>query len=147
MHFVGPDTSTPLVAWIRGGCLALGGAVVVGLAALELLSTRDFVARAHRAEGTVVALNAGEAHPEVQFEESERREPVSFPGNGFGVSHRVGDRVRVLYRREGEVIVAKLDEPSPLWGFPLMTVGTGVALLIGGLYTLRRAHRARAEGP
>ena len=147
MHFGGTDTSNPVVAWIRGSCLVVGGAVVIWLAALELSSIQDFVAQAHRAEGTVVALNAGTAHPEVRFEEPDRGEPVSFPGNGFGVSHRVGDRVRVLYLREGRVLDARLDEPSPLWGFALMTVGTGAVLLIGGGYTLLRAYRARSEGP
>jgi hypothetical protein len=134
-----------LVVWLRGVGLVLAGVVVLGLAVLEFLSIRDFVDHAHHADGVVIALTAGPAHSEVQFVDPTTGGTETFPGNGFGASHRVGDRVKVLWlRREGGVLHAQLDEWGPLWGFNVHTGGTGLALVIGGLVVLRRGLRKQA---
>jgi len=123
------------------------GMVVLGLSLLELRSIQDFVAHAHRTEGRVVGLTAGPAHSEVRFVDHETGEAVTFPGNGLGASHRVGERVRVLYLRTDGVMDAHLDERGPLWGFCLLTIGTGVGAMVGGALTLlRRERHRRFEG-
>jgi hypothetical protein len=124
--------------------MVLTGIVVLGFGVLEFLSIRDFAVHAQHAEGVVVALTAGPAHSEVQFFDPETGKQETFLGNGWGASHRVGDRVKVLWlRREGGVLDAQLDEPGPLWGFNVHTGITGVVLLIGGLVVLLRGLRGR----
>jgi hypothetical protein len=64
------------------GCLLLLGA------AGSAWSTRGFVQRATRADAVVIALNAGSAHPQVQFE-LPSGEKLSFPAGGF-ISYNMG---------------------------------------------------------
>jgi hypothetical protein len=136
---------TRIVTLLRGIGLVLIGAIVLGLSLLELRSIQDFVAQARSVEGTVVGLTAGPAHSEIRFVDPISGEPVTVPGNGLGASHHVGESVKVLVRHRSGVTTAKLDEPGPLWGFCLMTVVTGLALMLGGVFTLRRRSDTRAE--
>lgn len=137
------DSSTRLVATIRGAALAVLGAIVLGFAVIELMSIYAFVENARRTEGLVVALTAGPAHSQVQFVDPHTGEQNTFPGNGLGASHRVGDRVMVLWLRRDGVIDARLNEPGPLWGFSFLTGATGLILMIGGVLVLRRRSSER----
>ena len=85
------DSSTRLVATIRGAALAVLGAIVLGFAVIELMSIYAFVENARRTEERVVALTAGPAHSQVQFIDPHTGQQNTFPGNGLGASHRVGD--------------------------------------------------------
>ena len=50
--------------------------------------------------------------------------------------------MRVLWLRREGVLDARFDESGPLWGFNAQTFATGVVLLIGGLFVLRRGLRS-----
>ena len=134
-----------VVILLRGVGLVFSGALVLALSLLELRSIQNFVDHARRADGTVVSLTAGPAHSEVRFVLPDTGEFVTFPGNGLGASHRVGEQVKVLFRRSDGVVIAKLDEPVPLWGFCLLTIATGAGLMIGGALTLLRKTNTQSE--
>jgi hypothetical protein len=59
--------------------LLVAGAGAIALAALEGCATRQFIRSARRAEGTVVALYAGPAHPEVEYADADGLRHT-FPG-------------------------------------------------------------------
>jgi hypothetical protein len=128
--------SARLARKLRGVGTAIIGAVALGAAALDFDSTREFVTSARKTEGFVLSLNAGPAHPQVEFRASNGK-VITFPGNGC-VSHQPGDRVRVLYRDGQPLETATLDEPGALWVFDGITALTGVVLMLTGGNLLAR---------
>jgi len=119
--------------WV-GLLLLLAGLAAVALAFAERSATRDFVQTAQRTEGTVVALFAGPAHPEIEYADASGARHT-LPGTGW-VHHRPGDRVPVLYMNRGDHNDARLDEWGSLWFSACTTVGIGVALLLAGVYLI-----------
>jgi hypothetical protein len=131
-HRVGP---------FRGIMLALAGTGTLLLTSLEIRSRQQFEEQARRAEGTVVALYAGPAHPKIEFEDA-KGEKVTFPGGGW-TSHRTGDHVKVLFLADDPLATAELDEPGSHWVFTSATGVVGLGLLVGGLGMLLRRPYAR----
>src|SRR5690242_7824202 len=91
--------------WI-GLLLLVAGAGALVLAVFEGYATRQFVRSAQRTEGTVVALYAGPAHPEVEYADASGLRHT-FPGTGM-VYYQPGARVGVLYIDRGNHHDAKL---------------------------------------
>jgi hypothetical protein len=119
---------------LAGVLVSFAGLLFVGISVITSLVTRDFISNAQRAEATVVSLYAGSSHPKLEFVRPDG-EKVDFYGSGW-ISHRVGDRVPVLYLKDG---AAKIDEPGSLWFLPGMFGALGgAALLVSVFMFLRR---------
>ena len=76
--------------------VASGLALIVA-AAVTALDTASFMRSSVRADGRVVALNAGGSHPQIEFRLPDGR-TVSKPEGGWIAGYRVGDRVQVRYQ-------------------------------------------------
>lgn len=122
---------------VTGFVLALAGCVFVALALLITAHTNRFIARASRAEATVVSLYAGSSHPKFEFIDPHG-EKLNFYGSGW-ISHRVGDRVPVLFLENDPHGTAQLGEPGALWFLPGAFVLLGGAALLIGLTVLLRS--------
>jgi hypothetical protein len=121
--------------WI-GPLLAMAGLMAIAIALWDGYATRQFVKSAQRSPGTVTALFAGPAHPEIEYvDQSGVRH--TFPGTGW-ISHQTGSTVKVLYIDHGDHQTAKLDEWGSLWFSACMTGVLGTALLIAGAFQIWR---------
>lgn len=128
----------------RTGWLAVAaGCVLSLLAALSLLSTRSFVRRAAHADAIVVALNAGSAHPQVEFA-LVSGEKLSFPAGGF-ISYNKGARAKVLYMPEAPIESVRLDDFGALWLPDIVQAFMGIVFLGVGFATV--PGRRRRESP
>jgi hypothetical protein len=124
---------------VTGVVLAVAGAAFVALSVLGVLNTNSFISRAKRGEATVVSLYAGSSHPKFEFVDPNG-EKLSFYGTGW-ISHRVGDRVPVLFLDSDSRKTVKLDEPGALWFLPGAFGFFGGAALLTGLAVLVRSNR------
>lgn len=115
------------------------------LTALEAYSTREFVQHAARANGVVVALNAGAAHPEIEFT-SASGEKISFPAGGF-ISFRKGQRAAVLYRREDPYRGPRLDHFGQLWAPLIISASLALMGILLGARVLRRNEPSSGSEP
>jgi hypothetical protein len=113
----------------------IGGALLLLLAAFSAWRTRSFVQRAARADGVVVSLNAGSAHPEVEFT-LPNGEKVTFPASGF-ISYTKGQHATVLYLTDDPSLSPRLDDFGQLWVphiiqlvFALVALGFGLRALL-----------------
>jgi hypothetical protein len=112
----------------------LGVALLLG-ASIEAVMTYRFITLASRAEGEVVRLNAGGAHPVIRFAPAGKA-AIEFSTSGF-IYYAVGDRVSVLYLEDAQdpsLTWAKIDTPGALWIEEISLVVIGAAMLIAGLY-------------
>ncbi|MBM0745266.1 DUF3592 domain-containing protein (plasmid) [Phormidium sp. CLA17] len=115
----------------------LGVVLLLG-ASIEALMTHRFITLASRAEGEVVRLDAGGAHPVIQFAPAGKA-VIKFSTSGY-INYAVGDRVAVLYLEDAQdpsMTWAKIDTPGALWFEEIHLVGLGAAMLIAGLYNRR----------
>lgn len=131
LHFrLGRDPKTLIRALVFLGV----GIGVLSFTVANVTETRRLVDTGDRAVGAVIALYAGAtSHPEIEFKDSAGH-IVRFPGNGF-VSHRVGDRVEVLFRAQNPVGTAVLNEPGALWSFDIADGLLGAVMVIASLGT------------
>jgi hypothetical protein len=113
----------------------IGGGLLLLLGVFTALRTRSFVERAARADGVVVSLNAGSAHPEVEFA-LPSGEKVTFPASGF-ISYSKGQRATVLYLSEDPSRSPRLDDFGQLWmphviqfAFALGAIAVGLRALL-----------------
>jgi hypothetical protein len=99
------------------------------------ISTYHFVNTASRADGTIVRLFAGAAHPVIRFVPAGTNKAIEFSGNGL-ISYAVGDKVTVLYAKDPltNITQTNIDNPGALW-FPSLLVG-----FIGGVFTIIGLH-------
>jgi len=112
--------------------LAILGSLLVGLAAFIACDRVAFLREASGVPGTIVSLNAGPAHPNVEFTTSVGQ-TIQFSENGW-ISYRVNDRVRVLYDPADPEHTAWVDDPGALWFAPSLLTGLGLfAWLLGAL--------------
>ena len=120
----------------------LGVVLLLG-ASIEALMTHRFITLASRAEGKVVRLNAGGAHPVVQFVPAGKA-VIKFSDSGY-INYAVGDQVAVLYLKDTQdpsIIWAKIDTPGALWVEEIHMVELGAGIIIAGLYN-RHLHKRR----
>jgi hypothetical protein len=113
---------------------------VVGSSALLIamgsaISTYHFANTASRADGTIVRLLAGGAHPLIRFVPTGANKAVEFPGNGM-INYAVGDKVTVLYTQDPltAAVQTNIDNPGALW-FPSILLG-----FLGGIFTIVGFH-------
>ena len=119
-----------------GMLLSIAGFIAIAIAVWDGFSTRRFIQSAQRTQGTVTALYAGPAHPEIEYvDENGARQ--TFPGTGW-IAHKQGDLVQVLFIDRGDDHAAKLDEWGSLWFSACMTGVTGTAVLLAGVYLIWR---------
>jgi hypothetical protein len=137
MVVVNPASAeTPLLNRLKGAVFALLGLVFVGIGVNDCVDTRDFVRHARKAEGIVIALNAGPAHPQVEYAD-ETGTKFTMPGRGW-ISYRRGDRVAVLYLVNDPHHESKIDDPGALWDFVAIFSGLGATALLVGMYLMLR---------
>lgn len=112
------------------------GAGLLLAAVVSTAFTYRFINMASRAEGKVVKLNAGGAHPVIRFVPVGEA-AVEFSGSGF-INYSVDDKVPVLYLKNAQNpsgFQTNIDTPGALWGTPLGFTWIGTCFIIGGLYT------------
>ena len=107
----------------------IGVALLVG----TVVSVR-FINNASRAEGTVIKLNAGRAHPSIEFTPVGESK-VEFSGARW-IDYGVGDRVPVLYLKDPESpsgYQINIDTISVLWRDQFAGTWIEIAFVLGGL--------------
>jgi hypothetical protein len=126
------------------GLILLAAGIALAIAAATAGSSRLAFARsASRASGTVLRLNAGGSHPEIEFA-TESGERLSYPQGGLIFGYRAGEEVSVLYDPENPASTACVDAFGALWFAPLLMLFLGSALCSGGVAALRSARAERA---
>jgi hypothetical protein len=131
------SASQPIVSErIQGMVMGAAGIGMLVISVLVGYAKSQFLEHARRAEGTVTALEAGTSHLRIEFVD-DLGNRVMFPGNGW-VSHRVGDRVQVVYSKDDPIPTAELDEPGSIWSWTTSIAVIGFALTAAGAYTLRK---------
>lgn len=111
--------------------LVAGTALLIATLVL-VVRTREFVRTARAAEGTVVSLNAGGSHPQIEFIDNSGAR-ISYAQGGLIFGYRPGERVRVLYRPGDAKSSACIDVFGALFAFPLILGAIGACFLAGGL--------------
>ena len=112
----------------------IGVALLVGTVVSVPFTVR-FINTASRAEGKVIKLNAGRAHPSIEFTPVSGG-TVEFSGAGW-IDYGVGDRVPVLYLKDPENPAGyqiNIDTIGALWRDQLAGTQLGIAFLLGGLF-------------
>jgi hypothetical protein len=110
----------------------------VGLLLVAIVSTPFtycFINKASKAQGKVVRLSAGGAHPVIQFVPAAGA-AVEFSGSGF-ITYNVDDKVTVLYLKDAQSpsgFQTTIDTPGALWFTPLLLTWIGTGFVISGLY-------------
>lgn len=135
-----------LQKFVRRLFFTVGAGLLAGSAVSAVLTSR-FIQSASRAEGEVVRLSAGGAHPVVRFRPAAEpaAKPLEFSTSGL-INSSVGDRVTVLYRLDDQWpsgFHANIDSLGTLW-FPtalLSGLGGGFAL---ASFWLSRSQPARS---
>jgi hypothetical protein len=111
------------------------GLASVLLATVLAVSTNNFINTASKADGKVVRLTAGGAHPVVQFVPISGEKPVEFPAGGM-INYKVGDQVTVLYVKDSQNsagLKTNIDNPGALWFLPTIFGSIGGVMTICGL--------------
>ncbi len=107
--------------------------VVLSLGAMaSAIWTYRFIQMASRAEGTVINVNLGRAHPEIQFLPAGESRPVKFTGSG-SINYGVGDKVNVLYIKDSTIPAGydySVDTPGSLW------FATGLMTILGTTFSI-----------
>jgi hypothetical protein len=118
------------------GVLSLcAGCLLAVITVVDAWSTREFIRSAQRADGVVTELNAGAAHPQVQFQ-LPSGEKVEFPASG-DISYSKAQRAPVLYLPEDPFRSARLDDFGDLWMPMIIRTGMALVFIALGLRGLR----------
>jgi hypothetical protein len=124
------------VQWFPGLMFVVVGAGLLFEAAHAAQDVQQFLEKSVRVEGVVSKLNAGGAHPEIEFALPSGKR-VSFPESGW-ISYRAGQRVHVLHLPDDPEGTARLDDPGALFfwyrsgafaGLVFCVLGIGAAFL------------------
>lgn len=107
--------------------IGIGVVLLIG-AGITGYSQYRFVQSAQVAQGSVVALNAGSSHPEIEFTDASGS-IVRYPQGGFIFGYRVGDSVAVLYDPL-DPRHAVIDTPGALWFTPGLLALLGLAFAL-----------------
>ena len=116
--------------------LIVGAALLITTVQLAVRK-REFVRTASVAEGTVVRLNAGGSHPQIEFIDNSGKR-ISYPQGGLIFGYKPGDRVRVLYNPGDARNSASIDAFGALCPFPLILGTIGAVFLALGLVSVLR---------
>jgi hypothetical protein len=114
------------------------GAMILLLGVFSTAFTFHFINIASRAEGRVVRLAAGGAHPVIQFMPDGTRS-VEFSANGL-IYYAVGDKVTVLFLKEdpeNNFFQPTIDTLGALWFVPFFLMCMGGIFLTLGLFVRR----------
>ena len=104
------------------------GALLISIAVGWSLTTRQFVQKADRAQGTVVRLNYGSAHPQIRFKDKIGK-TVEYAQGGLIFGYQANERVEVLYTSDDK----QIDTFGALYGFTLLALLAGIAFGITAL--------------
>jgi hypothetical protein len=126
----------PAVMKLKALVLIVIGAGLVFAGAATAVSRRSFSRTATSATGVVTRLNAGGSHPEIEFETASGTK-ITYPQGGLVFGYRPGQEVRVLYDPQDPAKTACVARLGALWFVPLILSGIGIALLTGGIASLR----------
>jgi hypothetical protein len=118
------------VIFMRKTIFALAGIGLLALAIWSTVMTANFRFHAKATEGTVMRLNAGGSHPQIEFTTGEGQK-VSYPQGGLIFGYHPGDRVRVLYLAAEPDKAACLDVFGALWFAPMLLAFLGAAFILG----------------
>lgn len=113
---------------------------------ISTILTFRFIDEAERIAGKVVRLNAGGAHPVIEFK-PQGEGVLRHYGSGF-IYYAVGDSVTVLYLKDPQSpagFQARIDTPGALWDGTLVFIWLGGGLIVGGLYTKRSTKKPPAR--
>jgi hypothetical protein len=125
---------------VRVLMLSVGVALVIA-ASLVALRVRAAVGQASVADGTVVRLNAGGSHPQIEFTASSGQR-VSYPQGGLIWGYRTGQHVRVLYDPQHPAYSARIDALGTVWFVPVLLAFIGIVFLAVGVSAARPAPRS-----
>jgi hypothetical protein len=123
---------------IVGTLFPMIGAGLLLIAVILSASTYRFIQIASRAEGKVVRLSAGGAHPVIQFM-PPGEESVEFSTSGW-INYAIGEQVTVLYLKDDQRpsgFRTNIDTPGALCFEESILTWIGGMFVIGGLYTKR----------
>ncbi|WP_052001110.1 MULTISPECIES: DUF3592 domain-containing protein [Burkholderia] len=128
----------------RFNCVALAlGALAAFWSVTSIDEQLAFMRTSVAVQGTVVRLNHGAHHPQIEFV-TRSGERVSFPGSF--VSTEVGDTVPVRYDPARPRITAQVDTFTNNWLDSLMAIAFTIALLYAGLTGQSLLSRAGGTG-
>lgn len=85
------------------------------------LARQDFLSRADAAPGKVASLNAGSAHPQIEFAAADGK-TYSYPQGGMIYGYRAGQAVEVLYLQKAPQLTAVINDAGAIWG-PAVLIG------------------------
>lgn len=126
----------------RGKLFRLIAIGILVLSAGLALSTAVFLAGAVSAEGVVTEARFNGSNITVEFTPVSGPR-TSFTQHGWIGSHTVGERVPVLYHRDGAPETARLNVFGGLWGPALLSLVLGAVFLLLGLMQLKAAEEDR----
>jgi hypothetical protein len=91
----------------------------------------EFVRSSSTATGTVVRLNAGGKHPQIEFT-ANNGQRVTFSGSSFLHFTEIGEQVDVRYNpaRPGQAFI---DGIWSIWGWSVIASAVGFILALAGL--------------
>jgi hypothetical protein len=112
--------------------LIASGLLLLGFAARNAVTTYSFVRRAVRADGTVIALNAGGAHPQIRFITPDEQ-VISYAQGGLIFGYKPGDAVRVLFDAMDPGGTATIDAFGAVWFNTLLLGVLGTIVISTGL--------------
>ena len=129
------------------------GSIVLAVAALSFLHTRQFVHSSSAGDGVVIEnvwressgrSRGGSYYPRVRFRTGSGQDFVIISSTGSSPpSFRVGERVQVLYSPDNPTR-ARIDSFGSLWALPLIFGCIGLVFCsvgIGPLLWQRRVHQ------
>ncbi|MDP3409817.1 DUF3592 domain-containing protein [Bosea sp. (in: a-proteobacteria)] len=122
-------------SWFRGGLFLCVGVVLTLVSLIQLTSAWRLGRDGLRAQGEVIELNAGPAHPQVRFTTATGA-TVSYPQGGLVTQH-VGDQVTVLYD-SANPHDAVLDTVAARYGFAILDTVLALVFLGVSVVDLRR---------
>lgn len=128
---------------IIGPLFAAIGIIILLFMIGELVGTYRFMKRAERAQGKVVALNAGGSHPEITFIKPDGQS-ISYPQGGLVFGYKVGDSVTVFYDEQNPT-QATVKSFGAMWGFLSLGMILGAAFVIAGLYEVKNSRNLNDE--
>jgi Protein of unknown function (DUF3592) len=126
-----------------GDVIVFAGISLFGVAFTAMLAVREYqeYKDAAVADGIVTKLNAGGAHPEIEFTTPDGQ-TVSYPQGGMIGGYEPGQHVRVLYLRDNPKLDPTLDVIGARYAFACFTgLMTAIGLVVATLplFTRRRS--------